>query len=1302
MSKEGKQNLGFIGDDGRANSFIQNIPKSPTTKQDNDAYNYEYGMPGDKKKKLSLPEEMSITENTNERATWGNGLEFLMSCIAMSIGLGNVWRFPFTAYQNGGGAFLIPYIIVLFLVGKPFYYLEMIMGQFTSRSSVKMWSAVPGFRGVGWAQMFSMCAVGTYYCSLMSVTLYYLIGSFQSQLPWSTCLLEWGDTCVDSGTSGNVTTRNGTSMRSSAELYFTKTVLKEKLSIDDGLGMPDWKLTGCLLVAWCCIFLVLIRGVKSSGKAAYFLAIFPYIIMIALLVRAVTLEGAVNGIVFFIKPNWEKLFEPNVWYAAVTQCFFSLSVCFGGVVMYSSYNDFNHNIYRDVIVVTTLDTFTSLIAGFTIFGILGNLAHELGTDDISNVVRGGTGLAFVSYPDAIAKFTVLPQLFSVLFFLMLYVLGIGSGIALAGGIITIICDQFPTCKHWHVVFSTALVGFCLGTVYCTPGGQFILGLVDYYAGSFIVFVLATLEITGVFWIYGLENFLDDIEYMLKRRPSIYWRICWSIITPVLLIAILIYTIVNLQPLTYSGILYPVSAYAAGWTLLAFGVLQIPFWLIYTIVRKRSLGMPKMISTAFKPSSEWGPKNHRELASWREFKDKMRKSREKPFRFTRKQARLHRTQLPDKCASKEYLCNKSLEDILIVGYTTYLVKRNPISQPEMPQMPKYDVSNGVANRAFAISESARSVVNEDNVSVKKERSEREQWGNNKEFLFSCIAMSVGLGNIWRFPFTAYENGGGAFLIPYIIILFVVGKPFYLLEMILGQFSSRSSLKVWDLSPAFRGIGIIQFIMLVALASYYCSLMALTLFYLIASFQAELPWGKCRPEWGKFCVNSQPGNNTQEITDDANTSYISSAELYFYKEVLREKANVDDGIGVPDWRLVISLFISWITVFVIVVRGVKSSGKAAYFLAIFPYVVLTILLIRAVTLEGASNGILYFITPNWEKLWTSEVWYHAVAQCFFSLNVCFGAVVMFASYNKFDHDVYRDALIVTTLDTCTSLLAGFTIFGILGNLSHELKTKDINAVVRGGTGLAFISYPETIAKFTYLPQFFGVLFFVMIFVLGTGSEVGLTSSIISIIQDQFPTWKYWHIAVTTCTFEFLIGLIYVTPGGQFMVTFVDFYATSFTTFIPAACEMICISWAYGLNNILEDIEFMLKRRLSIFWKLCWSVITPGIIILIFTYKMINLELLKYNNTNYPYVAYAIGWIMFSVAILLIPLWIIIELYKNRHYLYPQVIKRTFQPSKNWGPKNVEIRRKWQEFKGVRRIAREGNETNGVFSITSSRNN
>ncbi|XP_011503193.1 PREDICTED: sodium-dependent nutrient amino acid transporter 1-like [Ceratosolen solmsi marchali] len=631
--RDGKQNPGFVGDDGIE---LHNLQNGHNFDKKNRTVQSQYKICDDRKLPLALSLTIKTTEKQEvrpERQTWGNSMEFLFSCIAMSVGLGNVWRFPFTAYENGGGAFLIPYIIILFLVGKPCYYLEMIIGQFTSRSSVKMWAVAPALRGVGYAQMFSMVAVGTYYCSLMSITLYYLFGSFHAQLPWSECLEQWGPICIDSGNHGKLNVsfigrRDLTGLKSSAELYFTKAVLKEKPNIDDGLGFPDWRLSLCLLLSWLCIFGVLARGVQSSGKAAYFLALFPYVIMIALLIRAVTLEGATTGILYFIRPNWSKLFQADVWYAAVTQCFFSLSVCFGGLITYSSYNEFRHNIYRDVIVVTSLDTLTSLMAGFTIFGILGNLAHELGTDDISNVVRGGFGLAFISYPDAIAKFTLFPQLFSVLFFLMLYVLGIGSGIALAGGIISIVNDQFPNWTHWHIVLVTSIVGFSFGTIYCTPGGQFVLGLVDYYAASFVVFILASMEVTGVFWLYGLENFLDDMEFMLGKRPTIYWRICWTLVTPLLLVSIFIYTVANRTPLTYGGIAYPDSAHAAGWTLLAFGILQVPFWYIYTIFTKRNLGIPEMFLLPLKPSKQWGPLHQANLTAWRHFKEIRRAQREK--------------------------------------------------------------------------------------------------------------------------------------------------------------------------------------------------------------------------------------------------------------------------------------------------------------------------------------------------------------------------------------------------------------------------------------------------------------------------------------------------------------------------------------------------------------------------------------------------------------------------------------------------------------------------------------------------
>ncbi|XP_076640874.1 sodium-dependent nutrient amino acid transporter 1 [Halictus rubicundus] len=574
--------------------------------------------------KLEQSQQTAQSKNTNTRAEWGGGLEFLMACIATSVGLGNVWRFPFTAYENGGGAFLIPYIIILIFVGKPFYYLEALLGQFTNQSCAKTWAMSPAMKGLGYGQAFAAMCVVSYYCSLMALTLFYLVTSFQSELPWSYCREEWKGQCVDAvSDNGNANQSsaavdNGT-LRSSAELYFRKIVLNEYDSIENGIGTPSWQLTICLFFSWATVFFVLFKGIKSTGKAAYFLALFPYVVMIALLIRAVTLEGAVDGILFLITPQWEKLWQPTVWYAAITQCFFSLSVCFGPILTFSSYNNFHHSVSRDVMIVTTLDTFTSLMAGCTIFGILGNLAHEMGTSDVSKVVRGGTGLAFISYPDALARFRVVPQLFAVLFFVMMFVLGVGSAVALCGAVFSVLCDHFPKIAHWKLVLVVSVVGFGVSIVYVTPGGQWFVTLVDYYGGTFVAIIVGVLEMITVFWIYGVSRFVNDVEFMVGRRPSWYWRLCWAFVTPILMIVILIYTIVTYVPPTYDGTPFPNYAYGIGWFLFAMGVLSIVGFTFQKLIQSRSSSPIETVKAAFRPCEEkWGPRDPKTRLEWKEF------------------------------------------------------------------------------------------------------------------------------------------------------------------------------------------------------------------------------------------------------------------------------------------------------------------------------------------------------------------------------------------------------------------------------------------------------------------------------------------------------------------------------------------------------------------------------------------------------------------------------------------------------------------------------------------------------------
>lgn len=211
-------------------------------------------------------------------------------------------------------------------------------------------------------------------------------------------------------------------------------------------------------------------------------------------------------------------------------------------------------IFRDVNVITLLDTFTSLLAGFIIFGILGHLAHVMNVE-IEEVTASNIALAFMAYPEAIAKIDFIPQFFSMIFFIMLFVLAIGSNVGMASCIMTVIRDRFPRWQCWKVVLGIAVVGVSVGCAYTTPGGQYLIGFLDFYGASFVALVLAIVELLTVGWIYGVDRLCKDIEFMLGRKTGLYWRICWAVVTPLMMIGILVYFILTWEELTFKGMPY---------------------------------------------------------------------------------------------------------------------------------------------------------------------------------------------------------------------------------------------------------------------------------------------------------------------------------------------------------------------------------------------------------------------------------------------------------------------------------------------------------------------------------------------------------------------------------------------------------------------------------------------------------------------------------------------------------------------------------------------------------------------------
>ncbi|XP_064611086.1 sodium-dependent proline transporter-like isoform X2 [Liolophura sinensis] len=626
-------------------------------------------------------------DDEGDRGQWGSKAEFILSCVGLSVGLGNVWRFPVLAYENGGAAFLIPYIILQLLIGKPMYFMELAMGQFSNLGPTGVWKMNPMAKGIGVSMALISIIVAIYYNVIMAYTLYYFFATMQTTLPWTTCpdntwldrgcVTRKSDTVmgdVKPGLMGcrenftdvyhlcicdkndislnynrsdgcffeiyyvykemeydadkhndsvlTVYEKDGKQMvnasvpmanttcdkwcvqrRTAAEIYFYDEVIKRSDTIEN-TGTPIWYLALCLMLSWIVVVLCLIKGVKSSGKVVYFTATFPYVILLVLLIRGALLPGAGEGVLYFLVPKWSKLLELDVWRNAASQMFFSLSVSFGGIIMFGSYNKFKNNVYTDALFISVMDIVTSIIAGFVIFTTLGNMSQELGIP-IEEVAQKGYGLAFVAYPEALSRLPV-PHLWSLLFFFMLFTLGLDSEFALLETALTCLQDEIPKLRKykWLLCVASGAVFYLLALPCTTPAGDYVVTLMDTYGASFSVLFVAASEMIAIMWVYRVNRFMNDVKYMLgyAPHPEPYWIFCWVFAAPVLILLLLGYTFAQHSPPTYPDeSQFSTSAQVIGWLIAAVVMLPIPVWAIVKTVMAG--GNP---CKASRPTSDWGP------------------------------------------------------------------------------------------------------------------------------------------------------------------------------------------------------------------------------------------------------------------------------------------------------------------------------------------------------------------------------------------------------------------------------------------------------------------------------------------------------------------------------------------------------------------------------------------------------------------------------------------------------------------------------------------------------------------------
>ncbi|XP_026206859.1 sodium-dependent neutral amino acid transporter B(0)AT2-like isoform X1 [Anabas testudineus] len=580
------------------------------------------------------------------RAGWNSKIEYFLAQVGFSVGLGNVWRFPYLCHQNGGGAFLLLYVLLMLLVGIPLFFLELAAGQAIRQGSIGVWKYIsPRLAGIGYSSCVVCFFVALYYNVILAWSLYYLGNSFQYPLPWEQCPEQ-----------RNVTVKE--CEKSSPTSYFW---YRKALDITDSIdetGSFNPYIVCCLLAAWTIVCLGMFKGIKSSVKVMYFSSIFPYVVLFCFLIRGLMLDGAFEGITYMFYPKLEIWADIQVWRQAATQVFFALGLGFGSIIAYSSYNPKNNNCHRDAFTVSFINFMTSVLATLVVFAVLGfrakdkamecvasnlkvlsmqsanvdqNLmpsfnysdATSVGLEDYRNwfkqhgssipgnltdcdlekeMQKGveGTGLAFIAFTEAMSLLPGSP-FWSALFFLMLLNLGLSTMFGTMEGILAPLTDCFKTLannKTKLTIFS-CIIGFLIGLLFTQRCGNYFVMMFDDYSATLPLIIVVVFETFSVSWLYGADRFLDDIEAMLGWRPSVVYKYLWKYICLLAMLGLLGATTIRMfiTPPTYMAwnqeeasearLPYPAWALAVLSLLIIFAMMPVPLGLIHAVLQGRT-------------------------------------------------------------------------------------------------------------------------------------------------------------------------------------------------------------------------------------------------------------------------------------------------------------------------------------------------------------------------------------------------------------------------------------------------------------------------------------------------------------------------------------------------------------------------------------------------------------------------------------------------------------------------------------------------------------------------------------------
>ncbi|PKG55092.1 sodium-dependent transporter [Shewanella sp. Choline-02u-19] len=491
-------------------------------------------------------------------------------------------------------------------------------------------------------------------------------------------------------------------------------------------------------------------------------------------------------------------------------------------------------------------------------------------------------------------------------------------------------------------------------------------------------------------------------------------------------------------------------------------------------------------------------------------------------------------------------------------------------------------------------------------------QREQWNSRTGFILAAVGSAIGLGNIWRFPYMAYENGGGAFFIPYLFAMLSAGIPFMIMEFSLGHKYRGAAPKVFaklgqSIGLRLEWLGWFQVFIAAVIAVYYVAIIGWAMSYLV--FSVDQSWGT-----------------------DTNS--------FFFDEYLALGDNSPTKLGDLQFHIAIPMTVAWSITTLAVYSGVKAGiERASKIMMPLLFIMVLVLIGRIVMLPGALDGLNYLFRPDFSKILDAKVWSAAYGQIFFTLSVGFAIMLAYSSYLPEKSDINNNAFMTVLINCGFSILGGIMIFAVLGYMAAE-QSKPITEVVTSGVGLAFVTIPAAI-NLLPIPYILGPLFFLALVVAGLSSHISIIEAVVSAVIDKI-TISRKKAALLVCALGYITSLAFSSNGGLLLLDLVDYFINNVALLTSCLIELLIMGWLFKLADVRDYVNRSSEFSVGKWLIVCLRFISPIMLAGILVKNLINT--IQNGYGDYPVVdQLLLGWGLIALMLFCA---IFIGLVSNQH--------------------------------------------------------